>query len=129
MNEQSNDVNPKYMQGSTELIGHGPAFSINNRLILEPYKTDRSLRANVTSGFATVEQKIEVKGLKVLADAHIFEGNGRTTHMVIPKGSIAYIREEYLHNQAWAQKVLKSDAIEGGFIIVDLNHVEFVKSV
>lgn len=122
--EEKKDRDPR--QPGTVAYQSSP-FSINNRLILEPYKTDRGLRANVSSGFAVVDQKIAVKGLKVLVEARIFEGAGKNTHMIIPKGSTAYIREEYLHTQPWAQKILKSDAVEGDFIIVDLSHVEFVR--
>lgn len=124
--KEEKDRDPR-QPGERVPIGYGAPISLNNRLILEPYKTDRALRANVSSGFATVAQKDEVKGLKVLVEARIFEGAGRQTSMVIPRGSIAYIREEYLHTAAWAQKVLKADGIEGSFIIVDLQHVEFVK--
>ena len=94
--------------------------SFNNRLILEAYKTDRALKSTVTSGFAMVSQKILVKGLKVLIDTKLNDGT------FIHKGCVAYVREEYLHTQPWAQKTLQSDAVEGDFIIVELAHVEFV---
>ena len=93
--------------------------SLNNRLVVEPYRKE-ALRANVRNGFATLDQKLAVKGLMVLMDAKLNDGS------TVPKGSKAYIREEALHTQPWAQKVSESDAVEGQFLIVDLNHVEFI---
>jgi hypothetical protein len=67
-----------------------------------------------------LSQKIKSKGLKLLVDAKLNDGT------VLPKGSLAYIREEVLHNGQWATKILESDAIEGNFIIIDLAHVDYV---
>ena len=99
-------------------------ISLNNRFIVEPYLTDRALKAKETNGFAMIQQKVSLKGLKTLVDAWIVNGSDK---MIIPKGSIAYVREELLHTQPWAQKILESDAIEGKFIIVDMVNVEFVE--
>lgn len=98
-------------------------FSLNNRLILEVYKTDKSLRANVSNGFATIAQKNGLKGLKVLVDANICQ-QGITT--LVKSGQIAYIREELLHTQAWAVKSMECDTLSVPFIIVDANFVEFI---
>lgn len=100
-------------------------YSMNNRLILESYKEDRSIRANTNAvkGFAMADQKIKCHGLLVLADAYISVG---TETKFVPAGSHAYIKEELLAKQPWAQKVLKSDAVVGDFIIVDLMYVEFI---
>lgn len=98
-------------------------FSVNNRFVLEPYRSDKGLRANISNGFAMVDQKIKVVGLKLLSEARITVGN--TVH-IIPKGMIAYLREEVLHTAPWAKKTLESDAVEGQFIIVDLSNVEFI---
>ncbi len=100
--------------------------ALNNRFILEPYKGDRTLKSSSSNGFAIVQQKVSVVGLTVLADALINHG---TPHgQMYPKGSKAYIKEEALFTQPWAQKAYESDAIEGKFIIVDSAHVEFVVS-
>lgn len=96
------------------------AVSVNNRLILEAYVSDRSLRANVSNGFAKLDQKIAVKGLRVLIPATLSNG----TH--VPAGSMAYIREELLHTQPWATKNYECDTIKGKFIIVDQQHIEFI---
>jgi len=93
-------------------------ISLNNRVIVEMYKKGE-LRATEKNGFAFVAQKLTLKGLKVLMDAKLNDGT------FIRKNSIAYIKEEALHTQAWAQKGLECDAVEGQFLIVDTSFVEF----
>jgi len=93
--------------------------SVNNRLIVEAYKKE-ALRATEKNGFAFVSQKLSLKGLKVLMEARLSDGT------IVPKGSVAYVKEETLHTQQWAQKAMDCDAIEGQFLILDLNHVEFI---
>lgn len=94
--------------------------SLNDRLILEPYRNEGGLKTTVNHGIAMVSQKVAVKGLKVLIDAKLKDGT------VISAGSIAYVKEELLHTQPWAKKILESDAIITPFMIVDLNYVDFV---
>lgn len=94
--------------------------SFNNRLIVEVYKKE-ALRTTEKNGFAFVAQKLSLKGLKVLVDVKLSDNT------FIPKGSVAYIKEEALHTQSWAQKAMECDGIEGQFLIVDLNNVEFIK--
>jgi hypothetical protein len=93
--------------------------SFNNRLIVEAYKKT-ALQAQTGTGFAYIQQKVAVKGLTVLMDAQLSDGT------YIPKGSVAYIKEEALHTQAWAQKILESETFAGQFIIVDISNVEFI---
>lgn len=93
--------------------------SLNNRLIVEAYKKE-ALRSKISSGFALIDQKLTLKGLKVLVEAKLSNG------LLIPKGSVAYVKEELLHSQPWAQKVLEAEGIEGKFLILDMTYVEFV---
>lgn len=93
-------------------------FSLNNRLIVEQYVKE-ALKAKVLGGIATPGQRDGLKGLTVLADAYLSDGRH------IPKGSVAFIREEILHTHAWASKPLTCDTIEGKFLIVELAHIEF----
>lgn len=93
--------------------------SLNNRIIVEAYKKD-GLRSTERNGFAFVDQKLSLKGLTVLVDAKLSDGT------FIPKGSMAYIKEETLHTHPWAQKALECDKIEGKFLIVEMSYVEFV---
>ncbi len=94
-------------------------FSLNNRLILEFY-VKTGLKAEIKSGIATPGQANGLKGLKVLMDAN-------SSVQLIPKGSIAYIKEEVLHNHSTTIfKPLTCDTIPGKFMIVDLQYVEFV---
>lgn len=97
-----------------------------NKFIVEPYKTDRSLRAEVKSGFATISQKVKVIGLKLLCDAQITTNNSYNT---LPKGATIYVREEVLHNQQFAKTLLESDGIEGQFMIVDASYMEFADPI
>lgn len=98
-------------------------MSLNNRFIVESYKEDRALKTTVSNGFAMVQQKGSIKGLKLLADATISVGLGLE---VIPKGSVVYIKEGALQSQPWAKASFTSDAIEGEFMIIDMAHIEFV---
>jgi hypothetical protein len=94
-------------------------FSLNNRLVVEQYIKE-GLKSKISGGIATPGQRDGLKGLLVLVDAHLSDG----TH--VPKGSIAYIREEILHTHAWASKPLNCDTFPGKFLIVELSHVEFI---
>lgn len=93
--------------------------SLNDRLVVEVYKKE-GLRVNIQNGFARPDQKSAVKGLKILLDVLLADGT------YVKRGSTAYIREEVLHNQAWAQKHLESDTIKGPFMIVERSFVEFI---
>lgn len=94
-------------------------FSLNNRLVLEPYIKD-GLKAEVRNGIATPGQRDSLKGLRVLMETTLSDGHR------ISVGSIAYIREEVLHTQQWASKPLSCDTLPGKFLVADLAHVEFI---
>ena len=94
-------------------------FSVNNKLILEVYVKE-GLKAKISGGIATPGQRDGVKGLKLLVDA------STATHGNIPAGSLAYIKEEVLHNHSQTIfKHLTCDAIPDKFMSVDLQYVEF----
>ena len=95
------------------------ARSLNNRLLIEVYKKGE-LRSKVTNGFATIDQKSTLKGLRVLVEGKLNDGT------IIRRDSIAYIREEVLHTQAWAQKSLECEFIPQPFLIVDALFIEFI---
>lgn len=98
--------------------------SFNNRFILEPYHSDRAIKMTTGSGFALIAQKVSLTPLRLKVD---FEGivHGYYTHL--PKDSVVYIREEFLHTQAWAKQVLECSDIDGKFIIVDSMYVEMIR--
>lgn len=93
-------------------------FSVNNRLILAPY-VETGLRSKVNAGLITPGQRDGMVGLAVLVQATLSDGR------IIPAGSLAYIREEYLHVHPWAKKELTCAFLPTKFIIVDLLHIEF----
>jgi len=95
------------------------ARSLNNRLLVEAYKKGE-LRSKVSNGFATIDQKSTLKGLRVLIEGRLTDGT------IVRRDSIAYIREEVLHTQAWAQKPLECEFFKQPFLIVDAGNVEFI---
>jgi len=100
-------------------------FSVNNRLVVEQYIKE-GLKAKIQGGLATPGQRDGLKGLRVLVGATI-NYNGVTKN--VPAGSIAYIREEVLHNHAWASKPLTCDTISEKFLLVDVHpFVEFIST-
>jgi hypothetical protein len=94
-------------------------FSVNNKLILEPYVKE-ALKAKVQGGIAIPGQRDGVKGLRLLVNAMLNDGKS------IPKGSIVYIKEEALHNHSWASKVNTCDAFSDKFMTADYSFVEFI---
>jgi len=96
--------------------------SINNKLILEVYKTDKSLKGEISNGFARISQKSTLKGLKVLVDARLSDGT------IYKARAVAYIPEQILHTSQWATHALSCDGLEEPFILVDLAHVVMVQS-
>lgn len=96
--------------------------SMNNRLITEIYKNEGGLKSTVQHGIAMVEQKVRLKGLKILAGAKLPDGT------LVEAGDLAFIKESTLHTQSWAKNFYESDQIEGQFIIVDMSQVEFIAS-
>ncbi len=97
-------------------------FSLNNRLVLEPY-VKGGLEKKIQNGIATPGQRDGLKGLRVLIETTLSDGTK------VPAGSVAYIKEESLHNQPWAAKLFTCDGITNEkFMIVELFHIEFVKT-
>lgn len=94
--------------------------SVNNKIILRPYVNTEGLKKEIRNGFAMVQQKSTIKGLKVLMDSRT-EKCG-----LVEKGMIAYLSEELLCTQPWAKKVMSSDAVDGPFIIVDIGFIDFI---
>src|SRR5271165_7177778 len=96
--------------------------SYNNRLIVEPYQKSQ-LKSKVVNGFASVEQKSNLQGLKVLMNAKLNDGS------IVPKDSVVFVKEEVLHSQPWAQKTYECKSLVGKFLIVDLSAVEFIEFI
>jgi hypothetical protein len=94
-------------------------FSVNNRLVLEQYIKE-GLKAKIQGGIATPGQRDGLKGLTVLMSTTLSDGRH------IPKGSMAYIREEVLHTHPWASKLLTCDTLSVKFMIVELSYIEFI---
>jgi hypothetical protein len=93
--------------------------SFNNKLIVEAYQ-HTELRSEGNKGWIQVGQKNNLKGLKVLIQAHLLDGT------VVLKGSTAFVKEESLHTAQWAKNKLKSDTLPGEFILVTMADVEYI---
>lgn len=102
-------------------------LSLNNRLVLEQYKK-QEIKLEVKGGFAQMAHKISLKPLKVLVDAKLPDGT------LIPAGSIAYVREEYLHLNSTAGRTggmtiptFSNQEIHAEpFIVIDLVNVDII---
>lgn len=95
-------------------------LSLNNRIVVEAHKTDKSLRSKVTNGFDHVAQKTGLVGLKVIMGTTLSNGT------VIVPGMLAFVREEILHTAPWAQKALETPSVGVPFFILDQSVVEFI---
>lgn len=113
-----------------------PMFSLG-KFIVEPYVSDRAIKTTATSGgFAMIQQKVVVKGLRLLVAAKLenldtriaLDGVSQSGPLTIPSGSLIFIREEYLHSAPWAKQVLEAEGL-GKFLIVDRQYVEFIQPV
>lgn len=98
-------------------------MSLNNKLILKPYKGERKLKAEVSGGFARVSQKTKLVGLELLATSTVILNGAQIT---LDKGSVAYFEEEVLYAQDWSKKVFTSDFIDEEFIVADYAHVRVI---
>ena len=105
-------------------------ISLNGKFIVSPYMNKNQIEASSGMGFARIQQKIALKGLKLLVPVQLDKplklSSQDSKILVIPKGSMVYVKEEQLFTQAWAKNIQECDAIEEKFIIVDAQHVEFV---
>lgn len=98
--------------------------SVNNKIIVELYKESRGVTPTINKGFASIKQKQNLVGLKVLCDATIVYGQIET---VIKKGDVVYFTEETLYNSPWAKNALTSDAFKGTFAVAEGSQVILVK--
>lgn len=96
--------------------------SFNNQIACEPYQGSRGLKSKISAGVAVVQQKTEVIGLKVLADAQINDS------ISIKKGDKIYIKEETLYNhKEMYSRPLKLESIKEPFVLANFSHVVFVE--
>lgn len=89
-------------------------ISVNNKLVLEPYKGSKKIEGVVKSGFATIKQKSTLVGLTLLADGKVAIGKEQ---MDVKKGMKVYYLEEVLHAADWSTKVYNLDNSTESFIL------------
>lgn len=96
------------------------SFSVNAKILCQPYAGDRKPEAQVRNGVATVKQKNAVHALKVLVDARISD------QLTVKAGSFVNISEELLFSRAGLMKKLESPAVGESFVVVDWADVIFI---
>jgi hypothetical protein len=124
-------------QGTHQSPPPKPMFSFN-RFVVEPYVSDRTVKTATTgrTEFARIEQKISVKGLRLLVDITLdqlqtsiaIDGISQQGPAMVKAGSIIFIREELLHTQPWAKAIFESEYL-GKFLLVEKQFVEFIAPV
>lgn len=97
--------------------------TINNKLICEPYKGGKGLKTEVKNAFATVQQKNNLIGLKVLVDCFV---SVNSTTYTIKEGSTVYFNEETVHNINSFHNPINNAVLSTPFIVADLNQVVLV---
>jgi hypothetical protein len=99
--------------------------SLNNNLILTPYKKTKELKTTqVATGFAVTANKVGVDFLELLVDAVIQIGNNQP--MSVAKGARVYFKEETLHTQQWPRKVFESELFPEGFVVANSGDILFI---
>lgn len=101
-------------------------MTVNNKLMLEPYKGSKKIEGKVVSGFSTIKQKSTLIGLKLVADGKI--PLGREAFLEVKAGQTVYYSEELLHASEWATKVYNLESTEDKkFILGEALHVVSVE--
>ena len=98
--------------------------TLNNKVILEPYKGVRKLESQVKNGFATTKQKTNLVGLKVIVDGTVSQGQGV---IEIKKGQTVYYPEEILYNQKWSKDIYTCKDIGEPFILAEAAYIVLIK--
>jgi len=96
-------------------------ITLNNKILCEPYLGGKGLKSEVKSGFATVQQKNNLVGLKVLANAHVKVSADKT--LEIGAGSIVYFNEETLYTYPQYHSPIKNDVLDQPCILANFDHV------
>jgi len=86
-------------------------ISINNNILLEPYKGGNKIEMEITKGFGTVKAKATLIPLKVVQDAIDKDGGS------ISKGSTVLIKEEILATRENYKKTYTVEGGKGEFVI------------
>lgn len=99
-------------------------ISVNNKLILEPYKSTGKAEAKASTGFATIKQKDTLVGLKLLADGKLTIGKDM---IEVKKGQTVFFSEEILHAADWAKKQFNLDGSADKFILAEASYAVAVE--
>lgn len=98
--------------------------SLNNNLILKPYKKTKELQSvDAVTGFTMTKQKVGIECLELLVDANVKIDDNK---LYLHKGSKVYFKEETLHTQKWPRQIYECDQFEEGFVIGNAKDILFV---
>lgn len=100
------------------------SFSVNNKLILEPYTGSREIKQQVVSGFSHTKQKTSIVGLKLLEDAKVVIGKET---LELSKGSVVYFQEELLSTNPSYSAVREMDNVKEKFVIGNFHEAVYIK--
>jgi hypothetical protein len=96
-------------------------FSVNNKVMVEPYKGTKQIRSKTSSGFSSIEQKSTLTSLKVLAEAHVCDTYGN--EITIPEGASIVLKEEFLATQSSVLKHYKINENSVEYMLVEFSEV------
>ena len=100
--------------------------SVNNKLILEPYKGNKKLEMEVKSGFGTVKAKSTLVGLRLLKNAQIYVG---TNVFEIPADCVVFFSEETLAASDLYKKAYNFEGGEEQFVIGNYHDAVYVQGL
>ena len=96
--------------------------SLNKRVICEAYSKPKELRGSEKGGFAYIEQKQQLIGLKVLCDSDIYE-NGQLL-ATIKKNDIVYLPEDVLFRESTHRSAFCKDIFQDQpFLILNYSDI------
>jgi len=102
-------------------------ITVNRKIMVKPYISDRKIKSKVSNGFASIIQKSNIIPLEVMADSDLGP-NTLSEHTYLKKGSMVYVLEEFLHAH---QKVLTKFTIKDKgeeFMLIDYSNVIMIEA-
>jgi len=100
-------------------------ISLQNKLVLKPYKKAKEIKTTVANGMLSVESKKSADYLELLVDTNLDLGNNRS--VLLEAGSKVYFLETTLQTQKWPRAIFKSEHFEE-FVVANAADVLYVES-
>lgn len=100
-------------------------ISLQNKLVLKPFKKTKEIKTSVGNGFLTVDSTRDVDFLELLVDTNLDLGNNKS--VLLEAGAKVYFTEKTLQTQKWPRDIYKSEHFEE-FVIANASDVLYVES-